>query len=78
MKKLLILTVLVLLCSCSTYKTATQKCITYNDMKAARYRAHYSYNEFPKGNTVKPKLHKKNQFNPKKHYNERIWSKLFR
>jgi hypothetical protein len=33
-------------------------------MKAAKERADY------------PKLHKKNQFNPKRHYNENIWGKI--
>ena len=65
MKKLLLLIAIVMLASCSTYRTATSKCATYNDMKAARERADY------------PKLHKKNQFNPKKHYNDNLWVRIF-
>jgi uncharacterized protein YpmB len=42
--------------SCSSYRTATSKCITYNDNKALKERQDY------------PKLHKKNQFNPRKYY----------
>ena len=66
MKKLLILLSLILLCSCSTYKTATSKCATYNDTKALKERSDY------------PKLHKKNQFNPKKHYNDSWWANLWK
>jgi uncharacterized protein YceK len=67
MKKIVLLLIVMtlLLMSCSSYRTATSKCITYNDTKAAKERADY------------PKLHKKNQFNPKSHYNENIWSKIF-
>lgn len=42
--------------SCSTYKTATSTCAAYNDSKALKKRSDY------------PKLHKKNQFNPRKNY----------
>jgi len=66
MKKIaLLIVVTLLLMSCSSYRTATSKCSAYNDSKAAKERADY------------PKLHKKNQFNPKKYYNENIWSKIF-
>jgi hypothetical protein len=66
MKKLIFLLLLVLCASCSTYRTATSKCVAYNDNKAAKERADY------------PKLHKRNQFNPKKYYNDSFLVKLFR
>ncbi len=66
MKKLLILAVMMLLASCSTYRTATSKCAVYNDTKAARERADY------------PKLHKRNQFNPKRYYNDNFFVRVFR
>jgi uncharacterized protein YceK len=66
MKKLFILSAVMLLASCSTYRTATSGCATYNDTKAAKERADY------------PKLHKRNQFNPKRHYNDNIFVRVFR
>jgi len=60
MKVKIILTLLIVLfisaVSCSSYKTATSECAAYNDSKALKERSDY------------PKLHKKNQFNPRKHY----------
>lgn len=66
-KKITIVLVLLALVtmSCSTYRSATSKCGTYNDMVALKKRADY------------PKLHKKNQFNPKRHYNDNLWSRIF-
>ena len=65
-------TLLAMMSSCSTYKSATAKCYTYRDVLAAREMT-YS----PQKIEGTPKLHKKYQFNPKKHYNEREWSNIF-
>jgi uncharacterized protein YpmB len=53
---LIAITACIMISSCSSYRTATSKCITYNDNKALKERQDY------------PKLHKKNQFNPRKYY----------
>lgn len=59
MKKIKLFLVLLILCglaACSSYRPMTAYCKTYDDTKALKERKDY------------PKLHKKNQFDPSKHY----------
>ena len=49
-------TLMIALNSCSSCRPMTSRCATYDDMKALKERSSY------------PKLHKRHQFNPYRHY----------